>query len=316
MRRWLVAVLLGLCGTSWAQTFPDRPIRLVVGFPPGGGSDAIARVVGPALAQELRVAVVVDNRAGAGGVIATEQVARSAPDGYTLQLATAGSYTIAPSLRKLAYDPARDLEAVALLVKYPNLLVVSATAGINTVLELVAQAKAQPGKLNFASSGAGTIPHLAFEYLNAQSGIQLAHIPYKGNAPAVTDLLAGVVPLMIGDPGPLLPHVAAGKLKVLGVTSKARSPLFPQIPSIAEEGIPGYDVSLWLGVTGPAGMPRDVVALLSAAIARVMAREDVAARVAANGMEVAFGGPPVFVRLLEDERARWADLIRRKKITE
>jgi tripartite-type tricarboxylate transporter receptor subunit TctC len=311
-----MVVLAFASAAATAQPFPARPIRIVVGFPPGGGSDVIARLVGAALSEELRTPVVIENKAGAGGAIAAEFVAKSPPDGYTLHLATAGPYTIAPTLRKLPYDVDKDLQPVSLLVVYPNFLVATTASGISGVQDLVAKAKASPGKLSFASSGSGATPHLAFEYLNMQAGIRITHVPYKGTTPAITDLLGGQVPLMIGDPGPLLPHIQSGKLKVLAVTTKARSPLFPAIASIAEQGIPGYDVSLWLGLTAPAGLPPEVLTRLVQATEKVLARKEVAEKIVANGMDVSYAGPAEFGKMIKDERARWAGVIKANNITE
>ena len=311
----LLAAVLGPLPAA-AQGFPSRPIRILVGFTPGGGSDVIARLVGTALGEELKTPVVIENKPGAAGAIAAEAVAKSPPDGYTLHMATVGPYTIAPSLRKLPYDPAKDLQPVSLLVVYPNFLVATAASGIGSVVELIARAKASPGKLDYASTGSGATPHLAFEYLNMQAGIRTNHVPYKGTVPAITDVVGGQVQLMISDPAPLLPHIQSGRLKVLGVTTRARSPLFPDIPSISESGIPGYDAALWLGFTAPAGIPRDVLARLTQGVEKVLARKDIQEKIAANGMDTVYGNPERFARLMAEERAKWADVIKRNNITE
>jgi len=311
----LLAAVLGPLPAA-AQGFPSRPIRILVGFTPGGGSDVIARLVGTALGEELKTPVVIEHKPGAAGAIAAEAVAKSPPDGYTLHMATVGPYTIAPSLRKLPYDPAKDLQPVSLLVVYPNFLVATAASGVGSVAELIARAKASPGKLDYASTGSGATPHLAFEYLNMQAGIRTSHVPYKGTVPAITDLVGGQVQLMISDPAPLLPHIQSGKLKVLGVTTRARSPLFPDIPSISESGIPGYDAALWLGFTAPAGIPRDVLARLTQGVEKVLARKDIQEKIAANGMDTVYGNPERFARLMAEERAKWADVIKRNNITE
>ena len=299
-----------------SQPYPARPIRIFVGFTPGGGSDAIARLVGAALGEELKTPVVIESRPGAAGAIAAEAVAKAPPDGYTLHMATVGPYTIAPALRRLPYDPARDLQPVSLLVVYPNLLVASTASGIASVADLIAKARAAPGQLHYASTGSGATPHLAFEYLNMQAGIRTTHVPYKGTVPAITDLVGGQVALMIGDPAPLLPHVQSGRLRILGVTTKARSPLFPDVPSIAEAGVSGYDASLWLGFTAPAGLPAEVLARLAQGVEKVLARRDIQEKIAANGMHAAYGPPAQFARLMAEERARWADVIKTNHITE
>lgn len=309
-----LACLLPAASAQPAEPWPSRPIRIVVGFPPGGSSDAMARLLATELADDLKVAVVVDNRPGAGGVTATQAVARSAPDGYTLQLATAGSYTIAPLLQSLPYDPARDLQPIALLATYPNVLVASAASGLQSLEDLLARAKAQPGKLNYASSGTGTTPHLAFEYLNMLAGTKVAHIPYKGNGPAVNDLVGGQVDLMIGDPSALLPHAQSGKVRILGATSRSRSPLLPDIRTLSEAGVTGYDVSLWLGLTGPAGLPVPTVDRLNASVGKALAKPQVAERMRALWLTPAPGTPAQFAALMAEERRKWADVIRRNNI--
>lgn len=310
------AAALLVPGMARAQAFPSRPIRILVGFTPGGGSDVIARLVGAALGDELKTPVVIENRPGAAGAIAAEAVAKSPPDGYTLHMATVGPYTIAPSLRKLPYEPTRDLQPVSLLVVYPNLLVAATASGITSVADLIAKAKAAPGHFNFASTGSGATPHLAFEYLNMQAGIRTTHVPYKGTVPAIMDLVGGQVSLMISDPAPLQPHIQSGKLRVLGVTTKERSSLFPDIPSISEAGVPGYDASLWLGFTAPAGLPADVLTRLSQALEKVLARKDIQEKIASNGMQAVYGNPAQFARLMAEERARWASVIKTNNITE
>lgn len=302
--------------SATAQDFPSKPIKILVGFTPGGGSDVIARLVGGALGEELKTPVVIENKPGAAGAIAADAVAKAPPDGYTLHMATVGPYTIAPALRKLPYEPVKDLQPVSLVVMYPNFLVATAASGITSVADLIARAKASPGQLNYASTGSGATPHLAFEYLNMRGGIRTNHVPYKGTVPAITDLLGGQVSLMISDPAPLLPHVQSGRLNVLGVTTRARSPLFPDIPSIAEAGIPGYDAPLWLGFTAPAGIPRDVLMRLSQGFEKVLARKDIREKIAANGMDPVYGNPERFARLMAEERARWAEVIKSNNITE
>ena len=311
-----VFFMLMISDTAIAQNYPLRPIKIIVGFPPGGGSDAMARIMASALSTELKVAVTVENKVGAGGVIGTDFLAKSAPDGYTLQLATPGSYTIAPSLRKLPYDPVKDIQPVCMLATYPNLIVASTASGITSLADLVAKAKADPSRFNFASSGNGTTPHLAFEYFNMVAGVKITHIPYKGNGPAIADLLAGQVHLTVADPLPLLPHIQSGKIKALALTTKARSGFLPNLPSMTELGFPQYDVPLWLGITAPAGLPEPVLVRLNDAISKIMANPEIIEKFAAGGMDAGYTPASTYSKIMAEERIRWADVIKRNNITD
>lgn len=291
---------------------PSKPIRLVVGFPAGGGVDALARAITPALSEQLKANIVIDNRPGAGGIIATDLVAKSAPDGYTLYLATPGSFTIWPNLRKLSYDAARDFTPVSLLVTMPNVLVTGAGTPYKDVAGVIAAARAG-GQFSYASGGNGTIGQIAGEQFNTLAQVKMQHVPYKGTTPALTDVIAGIVPVTFSDPS-AKPLIAAGKLRVLAVTTPRRSPQFPDVPTVAEAGVPGYEVTNWYGMVAPAGVPADVVRQLNAALVRVMAMPDVKQRLAQAGMDAVSSTPDEFGRLLSTERAKWGDLIRKTGI--
>ena len=256
------------CGADWS---PSRPVRLVVPFAPGGQPDVVARTLAEPLSRALGQPVVVENRAGAGGNIAAAQVARSAPDGYTLLVGTNGPLAVSPALyRNLPYDPLRDLAPVTLVGTSPNLLAVTPSLGITTLAELVATARAQPGKLNFASVGKGSVSQLSMELLNNVAGIRTVHIPYNGGAPAVTALIAGEVQLLSLNPTALIPQVAAGKARVVAQTGARRSPLVADVPTVAESGYPGFEAEVWIAVMAPAKTPPDVLARLNAELVKII----------------------------------------------
>ena len=296
--------------TAFAQQWPEasRPVRIVVGFPPGGGADALARSISQPLAKELGTTVIVDNRPGAGGLTATEQVARATPDGYTLYIATPGSFTIWPTLRKLNYEPAKDFAYISNLVTMPNLLVTTANSPYKDVAGLLAAARAPGANINYGSGGVGTIGQIAAEQLNELAGINLKHVPYKGTAPLITDVIGGVVPITFSDPS-AKSLVEAGKLRLLAVTSAKRSRLFPNTPTMAESGVPGYDLSNWYGLVAPAGTPVEVVNKLNGAIRKVMVQPEVRTSLEAAGMEAISTTPKEFTDHVLGERRKWAALI-------
>ncbi|MEJ5990870.1 tripartite tricarboxylate transporter substrate binding protein [Ramlibacter sp. PS3R-8] len=295
---------------AFAQQWPEasRPVRIVVGFPPGGGADALARAIAQPLAKELAGTVIVENRPGAGGLTATEQVARATPDGYTLYIATPGSFTIWPTLRKLNYDPAKDFVFVSNLVTMPNLLVTTANSPYKDVAGLLAAARAPGANINYGSGGVGTIGQIAAEQLNELAHVQLKHVPYKGTAPLITDVVGGVVPITFSDPS-AKSLVDGGKLRLLAVTSAKRSRLFPNTPTMAESGVPGYDLSNWYGLVAPEGTPPEVVNKLNAAIRKVMVQPEVRQSLEAAGMEAISTTPKEFGDHVAGERRKWAALI-------
>ena len=277
MRQALLALLgtalLALPAIANAQTpaYPTKPIRLVVPFPAGGATDILAREVAKHLTETWGQSVVVDNRPGAGGNIGSELVAKSPPDGYTLEMGTVGTHAINASLySKMPYDHVKDFVPVILVAGVPNVLVVNPSVPVNSVQEFIAYAKANPGKLNFASSGSGTSIHLSGELFKVMAGVQMTHVPYKGSAPALQDLLGGQVQLMFDNLPPSLPQIKAGKLRALAVTSATRAPALPDVPTVAEAGLPGFEASSWFGVLAPAGTPPAIVAKLHGALMTVM----------------------------------------------
>ncbi|MFJ5383028.1 Bug family tripartite tricarboxylate transporter substrate binding protein [Cupriavidus sp. CER94] len=313
-RRALVlslALMTPLAHAAWPD--PSKPIRVVVGFPPGGGADALARAIAPALSDQLKANVIIDNRPGAGGLIATDMVAKAAPDGYTLYIATPGSFTIWPNLRKLAYDPQKDFAPVSVLVTMPNVLVTGADTPYKDVQGLLAAVKRADGKFSYASGGNGTIGQIAAEQFKMLAGVQMQHVPYKGTTPALTDVMGGVVPITFSDPS-AKPLIASGKLRVLAVTTAKRSPQFPGVPTVAEAGVPGYEVTNWYGLVAPAGTPPDVITQLNKALVKVMADPEIRHRLAISGMDATSDTPQQFAKLLDSERAKWGDLIRKAGI--
>ncbi len=304
---------LSIAGASnlQAQTvdFPDRPLRFIVGFPPGGPNDLLARVVAPGIGERLKRSVVVENRAGANGEIAAASVAKSLPDGSVFMLASNGSTTIAPALNKnLAYDVRVDFAAVAPIGINPMLLVVRNDLPARDVAELLALARAQPGKLNGASAGAGGATHLALELFKSMGRVDIVHVPYKGGGPAMADLMAGLVDIYFGGLSTALPHVKAGKMRALGQTSLARSAAAPDIPTIAESGLPGYEAAISYGVFLPAGASPTLVDRLHAAVDATVRSPDVARKFIELGADAQFGTPAQFSAYVADDVAKWARL--------
>jgi tripartite-type tricarboxylate transporter receptor subunit TctC len=294
------------CAANWPD--PSKPVRIIVGFPPGGGADVLARTIAQALAEKIGGTVIVENKPGAGGLTATEAVAKATPDGYTLYIATPGSFTIWPNLRKLNYDASKDFAAVSVLVTMPNLLVTGASTPYKNVAGLIAAAKAPDAQLNYASGGLGTIGQIAAEQFNALAGLRMTHVPYKGTAPALTDVMAGMVPITFSDPS-AKSQIDGGKLRLLAVTTKTRSRLFPEVPTMAEAGVPGYDVMNWYGLVAPAGTPAEAITRLSTALAGIMAQPETRQRLENAGMEARSSTPAEFNQLMATERAKWAALI-------
>jgi tripartite-type tricarboxylate transporter receptor subunit TctC len=296
---------------AWPEA--GKSIRIVVGFPPGGGADVLARAISVPLANQLKTSVLVDNRPGAGGLVATEAVAKSPGDGYTLYLATPGSFTMWPNLRKLNYDAQKDFAPVSLLVTMPNVLVTGAASPYKTVQELIAAAKAARPEMSYASGGNGTIGQMAAEQFKLMAGVPMQHVPYKGTTPALTDVIAGQVPITFSDPS-AKSLIAAGKLRILAVTTLKRSPQFPDVPTIAEAGIPGYEVMNWYGLVAPAATPPEVVQQINQALVKVMDSAEVRQQLAGAGMDATSGTPTQFGQLMTRERAKWGDLIRKAGI--
>ncbi len=304
-----VSAIVTVADATEQTAYPEKPIRIVVGFPPGSGLDIVARQIGQKLSGSLGTPVVVDNVAGAGGNIATERVAKAAPDGYTLALAGNAQIVVNPSLYKLAYDPVKDFVPVTQVTAWSTILVVHNVVPAKSVQELVALAKTQPGGLTFASGGSGSAPHLAAELFKSTASLDIRHIPYKGAVSAMPDLLAGRVTMMFGPPSVVLPAVREGKLRALAVTSPRRSSTVAELPTIAESGFPSFEVTSWNGLFAPAGTPAAIVRKLHLETVKVLALAEVSARFAELGLATIGNSPDEFATIIKTEIPKWAKLI-------
>jgi len=290
--------------------YPNRPLRLIVPFPPGGGNDILARAVGQRLSESLGQQVIVDNRGGAGGMIGGTLAATADPDGYTLFLGSMGSLAHNPALRpKLPYNPPRDFAAVSLLATSAFILVVNPGVPANSVRELIALARAKPGALNYGSSGTGSSLHMTGELFKYSAGVNIVHVPYKGTAPALTDLIAGQVQMVFSTMPPALPQVKAGKLRALGVTTTTRAKSAPEVPTIAESGVPGFEVQNWQGIVVPVKTPRPIVERLNREIVRVLALPAMIDTLGAQGLDPLSNTPAQFDKLIRAEIDKWRKLV-------
>ena len=306
---------LGLALPAQAEEWPSKPIRWVVPFPPGGAMDAIARALGEKASKTLGPPIVIENKPGAGGNIGADFVAKSAPDGHTLMITSVGMATNKFLYAKLNYDPVKDFAPVSLLAVVPNVLVTNATQpNVKTVADVVANAKAQPGRLTYASAGNGTSIHLAGEVFTALAKVDMQHIPYKGSGPAVTDLLGGQVNYMFDSITSAKPHILSGKLRAIGLTTAKRSSALPNVPTLAEAGLPGYEVSPWFAAFVPAGTPKPIIAKLNAALLGAMHQPDTVAKFATIGAEPVGSTPEEMAAHLTREIDRWGKLIAEKNI--
>jgi tripartite-type tricarboxylate transporter receptor subunit TctC len=309
------AIAASLLGTTApvalrAQDFPNRPIRIVVPYAPGGGADTVARLLAPKLQEALGQTVVVDNKPGAGGVIGDDAVAKAPPDGHTL-LIGAFAHAVNPALLpRMPFRTPDDFAPVSLLVVVPDLLVVTPSLPARTVGELIALAKAQPGKLSYASSGNGTAQHLAAELFKARTGLDIQHVPYKGGGPALVDVAAGHVQMIFGNMSSALPQAQAGRVRAMAVTSPKRSPATPDVPTIAESGVPGYEMYEWNALLAPAGTPAAVIQRLQQEAAKALRHPDVAARLAALGAGPVGGTPEQLAAFLRAELAKWTEVVK------
>lgn len=294
-----------------AQNFPSRPVRFIVPFAPGGNTDVQGRLIALKLTEKWNQQVVVDNRAGAGGTLGVEMLAKAPADGYTIALASFGNILVGPSLfPKLPYDPLKDLTPVVLVSQPPGLLVVNPGLPVKNVGELITYGKANPGKLNYGSAGNGTWNHLFAEHFKALAGIQMTHIPYKGANPAVTDVMGGQIQLAFAPFPSAVPQIKSGRLRVLGVTSAQRSPVLPEVPTVAESGLPGYSAASWFAVLGPAKIPQNVVTIINRDTNAVLAQPEVKAAFAADGTEPAGGTPEQLRESMRSGIAQWGKLVR------
>jgi tripartite-type tricarboxylate transporter receptor subunit TctC len=302
--------LLLLPATGSAQEFPTKPIKLIVPFPPGGPNDIIARVVGQRMSELTKQPVIIENRSGQAGVLGTDAVAKAAPDGYTIGITSASSLVINPSLEKMPYDVRKDLAPVTLNVTVPEMLVVASNVPANNMAELIALAKAQPGKLNFASAGVGGLPHLAGELFKLTAKLDIVHVPYRGAAPAINDLLGQQVQMTFLDLPVILPHIRAGSLKPIALGSPARAPTAPDVPTTAEVGMPDLLIENWYGMIAPGGTPEKIIAELNRITNEAMADPGVKAKLADQGLTVAGNTPEHFRSFIDSETKKWAKVIK------
>jgi tripartite-type tricarboxylate transporter receptor subunit TctC len=308
MEAMALAAMAAFAAPALGQAYPTKPIRIVAPSTPGDAPDVIARLVADKLSVALGQQVVVDNKPGAGGVVGSESVAKSAPDGYTLIMGNAGSHGInAAVYSRLPYDIQRDFAPVSQVAIAPNVMVINPSVPANSVAEFIAYAKSQPGKLSYASGGNGSSAHMSMELFKSMAGIDVQHIPYKGSSPALTDLIGGQVAVFIGNMPPTVPHIKAGKLRALAVTTKSRSALMPELPTIADT-LPGYETVAWFGVLAPAGTPPDVVNRLSVEIGKIARSPEMRERLVAMGAEPVGGTPEEFKAVIDRDIAKWKPL--------
>ena len=321
-RRTTLAALVAAplwCQSARAQAFPSRPLRILVPFTPGGSADVLARAIGAEISKSLAQPVVIENVPGAGGSLGGERAAKSPADGYTLLMGHVGTLAVNPSLYpKLGYDPVRSFAPVAWVARVPNLLVVHPSVSAKDLKELVALAKSRPGQLAYGSGGNGSAAHTTMEYFKLQTGTSFLHIPYRGTAPSVNDLLAGQLQALFTGVPALLPHIRAGKMRALAVSSPKRLALLPDVPTVAESGIAGtrgFEADQWYGLVAPAGTPADVVAVLNQHVNKALTSEDVRSRLASEGAEATPATPQVFGELIAQEIPRWAKVVKAARIS-
>ena len=313
LKTWLCAAAIAFAGVAGAraQIYPSRVITLVIPFAPGGSTTIVGRGVADKMGELLGEKIVIDNRPGAGGTVGTKAVAKSEPDGYILVLGYTGTLAIGPSLYKnVGYDPRKDFAPIGMIGNAPNSLVVNPSFPAKTVAELIAYAKANPGKVNFGSAGAGTASHITGEYFARAAGITLVHVPYKGTGPAMTDLLGGHIPMAFAPIPASHANIAAGTLRGLAVTSTTRSSLLPEVPTIAESALPGFDASLYYGLAAPAGTPRPIIDKLNKALREALASDVVKKQLALDGTEITPGTPEDYADFIDKDEKKWAGLVK------
>jgi len=311
--RSLLAAILAIPLIAFSQTYPAKPVRIIVPFAPGGGSDLAGRLVAAKLTERMGAQFIVENRPGAGSNLGAELAVKAPADGYTLLLISA-SYTVNPSVYKLSFDPINDITPIIQISGGPYVIAVHPSVRANTLAELVQLAKREPEKLAYGSSGNGSIMHVASEYFLDSAKIKVLHVPYKGTGPAVADTIGGQVQLVFGAVPVTLPHVKAGRLRALAVTTDKRIAAAPDLPTVAESGYPGYEVTNWHGLVGPKGLPRDIVERLNREIGQVVLGEEMKKSLAADGLEPAGGSPARFAEILKNEMARWGKVVQQAKI--
>jgi tripartite-type tricarboxylate transporter receptor subunit TctC len=314
-RLLLAAVLAAAPLLAAAQTYPTRPITIVAGFAAGGSVDTIARIVAKKLAENLGQNVVVDNKAGAGGVVATQQVARAAPDGYTILLGAVGSLAVSPHfIPKIGYDPLRDLAPITMAVVFSNVIIVHPSFPAQNLAEFVRLAKASPGKIAYGSSGIGGIGHLTGELFAQTAGIEITHVAYKGGAPAMQDLLGGQIPVIFGTPVSSLPHLKAGKIRALATTGATRAAILPDVPTVAESGYPGFEAINWYAFVAPARTPPEIIARLNRELNAVLNAPDVREQFDVHGVEAKPGTPDALTKFMASELATWGRVVKSARI--
>ena len=303
------------CGVAIAQApkpaaYPSKPVRIIVGFAAGGATDIVGRIVAQKLGEAGGGSFIVENRPGASATIAADLVAKSPPDGYTLMIAATTSHSVMPGLTKLAYDPLRDFSPVSQLATSPLLLALHPSLPLRSINDLIKLAKARPGQLSFGAGGTGTPPHMAGELFKQMAGVNMLYVPYKGEAPAITDMIGGQISMVFANVISVIPYVKSGRLRGVAVTSLQRITTLAEFPTVAESGLPGFDVASWYGLVGPAGMPADVVSKLNADIVRALNQPDVKTRLLEQGLFVQSGPPDALAALLRSELAKWAKVIK------
>lgn len=297
--------------TNAAQAYPNRPIRAVVPLAPGGGTDTVARLVFSKLSELLGQQVVVDNRGGGGGIVGTELVAKASPDGYTILVGSITTNAVNPVLyKKLPYDHLRDFAAISMIGTVPNALVVHPSVPAKTMKEFLAYAKSNPGKVNYGSSGIGSATHLSMELIRSMAGIQMVHVPYKGAGAAVADVLSGQLQALCSSLAGLLPHIKSGRVRALGVTTTKRNAQLPDVPTIAESGLPGYEVTIWYGLYVPAATPKGIITKLNAATVKALDSADLRERLTLQGLDVASSTPDELTAFTKAETAKWAKVVK------
>ena len=308
------AVLLAISAVAApvaGQPYPARPIRMIIGFPPGGGTDIVGRIVAQRLSEVLGQQILPDNRGGAAGQIAAELTAKAPPDGYTVMMAHIAAISILPSLvARLPYDPQKDFSPISLVAIGPNLLVVHPSVPARSVKELIALAKARPGQLHYASPGSGSVQHLAGELFKLEAGVNMVHVPYKGSGQSIVDLVAGYVQLNFDSVPPVLPHVRTGRLRALAVTSEKRFSILPEIPTVTESGVAGFDLSTWWGLVAPAAVGRDIIARLETETVKLLRQPDVKERIAFAGADTVGNTAEEFAAFIRAERAKYARIVK------
>jgi tripartite-type tricarboxylate transporter receptor subunit TctC len=315
LRHLMAAALLAAFSTTGLAAYPDRPIRLIVAFEAGGSTDIIARLVGQKLAERLGQQVVVDNRGGAGGTIGTEMAARASPDGYTLTMGTTSTHVIAPAaLPNVRYDPLNDFTPITLVASTPYLLVLNPGVKATTLKDFIALMKSQPGKLNYASAGAGSTTHLAMEMLKQATGGDIVHVPYKGNGPAGTATIGGQVQALFGSMPAVLPHAKGGRLRPIAVGTAKRSPALPEVPTVAESGYPGFEVSLWLGFFAPKGTPAPIISRLQGELTKIAQSPEMKEQFDRNGADAVTTTQAELVKLMKAELEKYSNVIKKGNI--